>query len=68
MAKRNITITRIITVITTIGIHNGANTHNQDQLITPTNFRTINAIVNSPKNPQPLFVLNIFLFFLIIYL
>ena len=41
----------------------GLNTQNQDQCITPTNFRTINIRVNVVKNPPP--ILMVFLFSII---
>jgi hypothetical protein len=34
-------------------IHMGDNTHHHDQLIVPTNFKTIKTIVNRPVNPIP---------------
>lgn len=37
----------------TVGTHIGANTHNQDQLIYPVSFNTINTIANNPQNPIP---------------
>lgn len=58
-------ITKTIAVL----IHSGLKTHIQDQSITPTNFRTIKAIVRSPLNPIPVdapllfFSLSIFISF-----
>ena len=51
----------IINTNTTItnGIQIGANTHNQDQVITPVNFNAINKIANSPENPIPELVVNL---------
>ena len=48
-------ITILININTTItnGIQIGANTHNQDQVITPVNFNVMNRIANKPKNPIP---------------
>ena len=48
-----ITIPIIININTTItnGIQIGANTHNQDQVITPVNFNVMNRIANKPENP-----------------
>ena len=48
-----IIIPAIININPTItnGIQIGANTHNQDQVITPVNFNVINRIANSPENP-----------------
>ena len=48
-----ITIPAIISINTTItnGIQIGANTHNQDQVITPVNFNVMNKIANKPENP-----------------
>ena len=37
----------------TNGIQIGANTHNQDQVITPVNFNVMNRIANKPENPIP---------------
>ena len=50
-----ITIPAIISTNTTItnGIQIGANTHNQDHVITPVNFNVINRIANKPENPIP---------------
>ena len=50
-----ITIPAIININTTItnGIQIGANTHNQDQVITPVNFNVMNRIANKPENPIP---------------
>ena len=50
-----ITIPIIININTTItnGIQIGANTHNQDQVITPVNFNVMNRIANKPENPIP---------------
>ena len=50
-----IIILAIININPTItnGIQIGANTHNQDQVITPVNFNAINKIANKPKNPIP---------------
>ena len=52
----------IINTITVskISIHNGHNTHNQDQLITPTNLSTTNTIVNTPQIPIPELLLFLF--------
>lgn len=36
------------------GIHSGAKTQTQDQLITPQSLSVIKTIVSSPKNPIPL--------------
>lgn len=36
-----------------IGIRTGLNTQNQCQSIYPVNFKTINTMVNRPKNPTP---------------
>ena len=43
----------IININTTItnGIQIGANTHNQDHVITPINFNVMNRIANKPENP-----------------
>ena len=41
----NTTITNVIQI--------GANTHNQDHVITPVNFNAINRIASSPINPIP---------------
>ena len=46
-------IRRIVTIAPANGIHNGANTHHQDQLITPISFKTINTIVNKPSSVTP---------------
>ena len=48
-------ITILININTTItnGIQIGANTHNQDQVITPVNFNVMNRIANKPRNPIP---------------
>ena len=48
-------ITILININTTITnvIQIGANTHNQDHVITPVNFNAINRIANKPKNPIP---------------
>ena len=35
------------------GIHSGLRTHNHDQAITLSSFKTINAIANNPQNPTP---------------
>ena len=50
-----ITIPAILNINTIItnGIQIGANTHNQDQVITPVNFNAINKIANKPENPIP---------------
>ena len=50
-----ITIPAIISTNTTIinGIQIGANTHNQDHVITPVNFNVMNRIANKPENPIP---------------
>ena len=50
-----INIPAIININTTItnGIQIGANTHNQDQVITPVNFNVMNRIANKPENPIP---------------
>ena len=42
----------IININTTItnGIQIGANTHNQDHVITPINFNVMNRIANKPEN------------------
>ena len=50
-----IIIPAIININTTItnGIQIGANTHNQDQVITPVNFNVMNRIANKPENPIP---------------
>ena len=47
-----ITIPAIININTTItnGIQIGANTHNQDQVITPVNFNIMNRIAKKPEN------------------
>jgi hypothetical protein len=37
----------------TIGIQTGANTQTQDQAIIPVSFKTMNTIVNKPKNEIP---------------
>ena len=36
-----------------VPIQRGANTHNQDQLITPMSLSTMNTIVNNPLKPIP---------------
>ena len=59
-----ITILAIISTNTTItnitnGIQIGANTHNQDQVITPVSFNAINKIANSPENPIPELVVDL---------
>ena len=48
-----IIIPAIININPTItnGIQIGANTHNQDQVITPVNFNAINKIANNSENP-----------------
>ena len=50
-----IIIPAILSINTTItnGIQIGANTHHQDQVITPINFNVMNRIANKPKNPIP---------------
>ena len=47
-----ITIPAIISINTTITnrIQIGANTHNQDHVITPINFNVMNRIANKPEN------------------
>ena len=52
------TITSINTTITN-GIQIGANTHNQDQVITPVNFNVMNRIANKPENPIPELVVDL---------
>lgn len=56
-----ITIPAIIITNTTIinVIQIGANTHNQDQVITPVNFNAINKIANNPENPIPELVVDL---------
>ena len=51
-------ITSINTTITN-GIQIGANTHNQDQVITPVNFNAMNRIANKPENPIPELVVDL---------
>ena len=48
-----------INTIITNGIQIGANTHNQDQVITPVNFNAINKIANKPENPIPELVVDL---------
>ena len=50
-----IIIPAIASINTTItnGIQIGANTHNQDQVITPVNFNVMNRIANKAENPIP---------------
>ena len=50
-----ITILAIISTNTTITkvIQIGANTHNQDHVITPVNFNVMNKIANKLENPIP---------------
>ena len=45
------------TIINVIQI--GANTHNQDQVITPVNFNAMNRIANNPGNPIPELVVDL---------
>ena len=52
------TITSINTTITN-GIQIGANTHNQDHVITPVNFNVMNRIANKPENPIPELVVDL---------
>ena len=47
----NTTITNVIQI--------GANTHNQDHVITPVNFNAINRIASSPVNPIPELVVDL---------
>ena len=56
-----IIIPAIININPTItnGIQIGANTHNQDQVITPVNFNAINKIANNSKNPIPELVVDL---------
>ena len=56
-----INIPAIININTTItnGIQIGANTHNQDHVITPVNFNAINKIANNPENPIPELVVDL---------
>ena len=51
-------ITSINTTITN-EIQIGANTHNQDHVITPVNFNAINRIASSPINPIPELVVDL---------
>lgn len=50
------------------GIHVGAKTHHQDQLIMPINFNTINAIVSRPRKPTPLDELELELYCFIFFI
>jgi hypothetical protein len=43
----------------TNGIQIGANTHNQDLVITPVNFNVMNRIANKPENPIPELVVDL---------
>ena len=56
-----ITLPAIISTNTTITnvIQIGANTHNQDQVITPVNFNVMNRIANKPGNPIPELVVDL---------
>ena len=47
------------TTTITNGIQIGANTHNQDQVITPVNFNVMNRIANKPENPIPELVVDL---------
>ena len=54
-------IPTIISTNTTItnGIQIGANTHNQDHVITPVNFNVMNRIANKPENLIPELVIDL---------
>lgn len=49
-----------------VGIHNGANTHHQDQVITLHNFNTKNMIVSNVGNGIDLYTIFVFSVLIII--
>lgn len=64
---KNIIVIIKITRITNIqkGIQNGANIHNQDQLIILHNFNVINIIVSNPIKDKPLKKFNLICIYLL---